>query len=112
MLSLLIFVQFWKPPYRPEFVTTTTVSIGHKDEEKAGDDGSAAQREHDDDHVVQDKVAIEEQEDPATDGADKRTVSTQGGDYEEERAIIKKPSLLEGAIAWSPWVSIIVVVIM
>ncbi|ORX55785.1 lactate permease [Hesseltinella vesiculosa] len=100
LLSLLVFVQFWKPPYRPEFVTTTTVSIGSNDEEKVAVKPDSTDSD-------EGKVEVEERDAPLADTLAETNVS----DDVTQTMNVEKPSLLESVVCWSPWVLIIVIVI-
>ncbi|KAI9280783.1 lactate permease [Sporodiniella umbellata] len=86
LISLIVFVQFWKPKYRPEFQSMIkSVKNFNGDEEKVSESNSTF----------------------------KKMQTKQDGSnpvYTEELEI-KKPNMRESLLAWSPWTIIIVVVI-
>ncbi|KAI9497076.1 lactate permease [Zychaea mexicana] len=91
LLSLIVFLRYWKPPYREEFACVYAPTKQHNDEESAG--------------------AVAPTDDNLNNG--KHQVASAGStqDHSNEKVEIAKPTLYESILAWSPWVCIVVVVI-
>lgn len=123
LLSVIIFVQYWKPKYRPEYALTFRASHGRVDDEEAANVRSAARLQAESSNNGANSIRS------AADGNEKMEVShdqdensdASGSKQEQEivdpTAVVPiselvKPTWLEAVVAWSPWVLIIVVVIM
>ncbi|RCH80333.1 hypothetical protein CU098_004915, partial [Rhizopus stolonifer] len=93
LISLIVFVQFWKPKYRPEFHALLVPSQpAVTDEENMQDDDSISEK----------------------DGVEKNTVTFENAPpsiTNQNSLEIQKPNMKETLLAWSPWTIIIVVVI-
>lgn len=121
MIALVVFLQYWKPPYRAEYACTYTPTRPANDEESKAADKNQEQKQVEDvrDGAKGDKTEVTYDDHPHDDavagnsGGDS-TNSNKGVDGVSPSPIteLAKPTLLESIVAWSPWVSIIVVVIM
>ncbi|KAG0172595.1 hypothetical protein DFQ30_010121 [Apophysomyces sp. BC1015] len=95
LLAIIIFVQYWKPPYRAEYEATIGVK-SHTDEETSD---SLSTTTNQDTFRKADVSA----------GSDNGTSTAK--DDNQPKLVLEKPTWLEMAVAWSPWVIIVVVVI-
>ncbi|KAI9359510.1 lactate permease [Pilaira anomala] len=119
LISIVGFVQFWKPKYRPEFEasltamkstspdienmsarSSTSVNNNATPSEKAQSEGTPV--------VDSDKNSIQQIEHEAN--GDDASAGKANAAIPLQAAIVK-PSLRETLLAWSPWISIVVVVI-
>jgi glycolate permease len=126
LISIVVFVQFWKPKYRPEYhATFITNKPSPVDEENADQSSTLSENAHSGKYQTQEissKASISERENVGsieqleansslehnskeTDGAD----NTKGG---LQKLDVERLSLKQTLLAWSPWVIIVVVVIM
>lgn len=119
LIALVVFLQFWKPPYRPEFACTYTPSKPANDEEsKAADTNQQQQQQQQDiqEATKGEKTYVEDHPNDAVAGGsgDDSINSNKEGNVISSSPIteLAKPTLMESIVAWSPWVCIIVVVIM
>lgn len=95
LLAIIGFVQYWKPPYRAEYEATIRVNTS-SDEEKTNVSVT---------HVP-------ETDQTKSDASKESHSAEEDDDHEPHTALaLTKPSWLETAIAWSPWIIIVVVVI-
>lgn len=115
LISIIGFVQWWKPPYNEKYVATMVVSGG---EEPL----TPPQRRSSE---VSGKQEIQEEENAALDGEEthhgsdeKATSSDDANPTEVEHrqvapanTVIEKPTLYEALFAWLPWLLIVVIVI-
>ncbi|KAI7867814.1 lactate permease [Spinellus fusiger] len=93
LLCLVGFVQFWKPPYHPEFKAAMHVKESTKeDEETTGIEKNSSVEETENTQWTQSA--------PSTQQNESSTV-----------LCLEKPSLWESILAWSPWIIIVIVVI-
>lgn len=124
LISLIAFVQFWKPKYRPEFaaslVSEHTPAI---DEENINDTRSSIHENVE--NISKDKtetgVGLEDTGRPQNAAAEneKGVISHhehESNSFDETAAPkaleVERPNVRETLLAWSPWVIIVVVVIM
>ncbi|KAI8988061.1 lactate permease [Mycotypha africana] len=120
LVSLIAFVQFWKPKYRPEYhARMVAVDTKHSDEEnnishrsssnRSVSDGNASYMSHTKEKQQVEEVA--EIQDP--DGTHAAVGSNNDREIEgtTEQLLIDKLTIREMLLAWSPWVLIVVVVI-
>ncbi|KAG1461980.1 hypothetical protein G6F46_002968 [Rhizopus delemar] len=93
LIALIIFVQFWKPKYRPEYhaLLVGTPSTRH-DEENSQGMTSVSDTEKNNDVTHEENATSEN-------AGDRQTLE------------IQKPNFKETLLAWSPWTIIVVVVI-
>ncbi|CAO3579480.1 unnamed protein product [Absidia cylindrospora] len=126
LFSLIIFVQFWKPPYRPEFEAHVHMQTPNKDEEAPSTTSATAPGNEldsslpkyassSDDGKIQ-LETIDQKEEQQTTGNSihsnqDSTKEAQIADPSEKSITLKKTTWLEAAVAWSPWLIIVVVVI-
>lgn len=107
LISLVGFVQFWKPKYRPEF---EAIFVPIKNDIP------------DEENVSHKSPSINEQNDSFEKNRTE-AVETEGGELQGSgaakendtipiRAAVVKPNAREILLAWSPWVLIVCVVIM
>ncbi|KAI9270354.1 lactate permease [Phascolomyces articulosus] len=127
LLSLIFFLRFWKPPYREEYACTFTTTTQKNDEEAEGagvtqEKVSAGSTQQQDEkvEVSQTDKLDNGSETPSGSGLANDRNSTHSKDGDEvapnPEAItpiseLVKPTLWESILAWSPWVCILVVVI-
>lgn len=111
LISILVFVQFWKPPYRAEF----DANLIAKDESKIDEENaekrsteSRSSRASVDSKLETTEIENPEQIPPKEEGAEE----AQNSGYTPGALEIVKPTLKESILAWSPWVLIVVIVIM
>lgn len=125
LISLIAFVQFWKPKYRPEFaaslVSETKPTV---DEENINDTNSSIREnfvntEKDNIEVGGGSKDVGRPHNMNAAENEKGVVSLHEGESnsldesETPKAIaVEKPNMRETLLAWSPWVIIVVVVIM
>lgn len=115
LISLIGFVQFWKPKYRAEFAASLTpINSMSNDEENNSRRNSSINRND----TTAEKVQAEGSSVPGekfqdTQIEDKNAVPCDG-EAEEAPAglLVERPNMRETLLAWSPWVIIVVVVIM
>lgn len=128
LLSLIAFVQFWKPPYRKEFECNYHAVKPNQDVEKVGaeqkeqetygpssSDSADAVSVHRDEKTEVDKASNHSSprgSSPTHENADREDIATTDPTAIVPTTDITKPTLMETVIAWSPWVLIVVVVIM
>lgn len=127
LFSLIIFVQYWKPPYRPEFEAKLNLSPVDSDDVEGKkvdeiDSKSNNQNHKDyqstaivDKHTDNDKIQIESRDNlsqlNSTD-TDLNNNEDENNQHQPTKSSdVQKTTLLESAIAWSPWLIIVVVVI-
>ncbi|CAO3672020.1 unnamed protein product [Umbelopsis ramanniana] len=115
LISIIGFVQWWKPPYSEKYVATMVVSGG---EEPL----TPPQRRSSE---VSGKQEIQEEENAALDGeethhgSDEKVTSSDDANPTEvehrqvapANTVIEKPTLYEALFAWLPWMLIVVIVI-
>ncbi|KAI8141185.1 lactate permease [Fennellomyces sp. T-0311] len=122
LISLIVFLRFWKPPYREEYACTYTPTKQHEDEEAKPvekSDSASGTRE-----ATDEKAEVGYLDDNGPGGStanDSSSVNSKKGgaadsDVPDPEAItpiseIAKPTLYESILAWSPWVFIVVIVI-
>ena len=101
LISIIGFVQYWKPKYRPEFAAA--LASTHKqntDEERNVDNGSS----------------VNEEAEAATEDSSKEKQSEKAVTHNENvlptKLQVEKLSWWETFMGWSPWLIIVVVVIM
>jgi glycolate permease len=123
LISLVVFVQFWKPKYRPEYAASLSASKPSSIDEENVNRRNSSIREHDgnsEKYEPQGTTSAEKAEIAHNEEAGDRVSLSQDDslprnetDAEEEAAVIvERPNLRESILAWSPWVLIIIVVIM
>lgn len=127
LISLVVFVQFWKPKYRPEYAASlASIKTSSIDEENANQNKVSVTRNssHDGNSEKYEPEAVnttsEEKAQVAhTEEVGERvssnndSISPREDVTEEAYALtVERPNLRESILAWSPWVIIIVVVIM
>ncbi|KAG1150123.1 hypothetical protein G6F37_000612 [Rhizopus arrhizus] len=97
LIALIIFVQFWKPKYRPEYhaLLVGAPSTG-SDEENSRDMTSVSEIKND---TEKNNDVTHEENATSENTGDRQTLE------------IQKPNLKETLLAWSPWTIIVVVVI-
>ncbi|KAF7724999.1 hypothetical protein EC973_000492 [Apophysomyces ossiformis] len=95
LLSIIIFVQYWKPPYRAEY--EANIGVKRKTDEETTDSYPSAAHS-----TTCAKIEVSENEEQYPSTTERK---------KEEQLVLAKPTWLETAIAWSPWVIIVVVVI-
>lgn len=125
LISIIIFVQFWKPPYRPEYeahmvVAKTNVNDEENHADEISNHSNVSEKQHiehsskvespdsvvevhQENHVAQPSNLS--QDNVAHDSI--TSAKEKGGQLE-----IEKLTLRETLLAWSPWTLIVVVVIM
>lgn len=120
LLSVIAFVQFWKPPYRSEYEANIDFSL--KDdhtqvEKKEKQDTSSSIEEDESSHNKDGKYILEKIEhsyhhhhDIMNSGED--TENQLNNNHTAPKVIIDILTWKETLLAWSPWVIIVVVVIM
>jgi lactate permease len=98
LIALIIFVQFWKPKYRPEYhaLLVGAPSTG-SDEENSRDMTSVSEIKND---TEKNNDVTHEENATSENAGDRQTLE------------IQKPNFKETLLAWSPWTIIVVVVIM
>ncbi|CAO3627506.1 unnamed protein product [Cunninghamella echinulata] len=120
LFSLILFVQYWKPPYRPEFEAKLKLTPVNSDDVE-GNEPSEQNIKHQPSTIDQisgsDKIQIENRDNlsqlTSRDSDDDINNNNEGMADPKIPATnqIQKTTLLESAIAWSPWLIIVVVVI-
>lgn len=125
LLSLIIFVQFWKPPYREEFALKYHPTSQDDDEEKNtratvapeadGNTSGSTSREASGSRDEKVELSHHEQTEQSDRGSAKSSPDIDN--VPDPLAItsvdqLEKPTWIETAYAWSPWLLIVVVVIM
>ncbi|KAI9029596.1 lactate permease [Phycomyces nitens] len=106
LLSLIIFVQFWKPPYRAEYEATVGKMRTQGDIEAAGGVGPAPVENHERPLSISSGVSA------APNNSEKATdINKQEIETTEDVKSYVKPTFRETLLAWSPWIIIVVVVI-
>ncbi|SAL98245.1 hypothetical protein [Absidia glauca] len=119
LVALIVFVQFWKPPHRPEFEAKLFVDSPNKDEEAPApteENKSATQSDNND---KDEKVHMETIDQDGLDRTASNHSSTKTEDQSQTTpakqpiplATLTKTTWMEAAIAWSPWLLIVVIVI-
>ncbi|KAI8646113.1 lactate permease [Parasitella parasitica] len=118
LISIIIFVQFWKPKYRPEFEAHMVVSkAASSDEENDADRVSNHHSNQSEKQHIEhsSKEPAKEQSDVVQSGnsyGGEGVVAHDGATSIKERGLdIEKLSIRETLLAWSPWTLIVVVVI-
>jgi lactate permease len=116
LISIVTFVQFWKPKYRPEFqatFTTTKPSAAH-DEENADNNSSLNEKTNSGKYQTEEsspKASISEREN--VDSIENNNgVGEDTGKGGLQKLDVERLTLRQTMLAWSPWVIIVVVVIM
>ncbi|KAI8394156.1 lactate permease [Radiomyces spectabilis] len=125
LVSIVVFVRFWKPKYRPEFHANFVSAA--EDVEKGQNLQHAHQHEekvqqeiekHHDSHEIrhEEKVQQETEERPPSspssfEGSKDSKVDPNEYDDKEQPLNMDPPTLKEALLAWSPWVIIVVIVI-
>ena len=130
LIALIGFVQFWKPKYRPEYAAALITTKSPFEDEESVDSSRASHRDTNsikqpsagDPHTTEGKYEttqteniVENQEHPSQqEGDHKETYKNQVPAEEDgpKALAVKKPNTRETLLAWSPWVIIVVVVIM
>lgn len=123
LISLIAFVQFWKPKYRPEFAASLVSETKSTTDEENIIDANSSIREN---------VANTEKDKTEVGDGSKEAGGAQINAAENEKGVVshhehesnsldetetpkaiavEKPNLRETLLAWSPWVIIVVVVI-
>lgn len=114
LISLVGFVQFWKPKYRAEFAASLTPVKSSTDDEESNSrrssiiqNGATAEKSQ----TEGSSAPTEKVED--TQIEDRNNLTTNGESKKEASAsLVVRPNVRETLLAWSPWVIIVVVVIM
>ena len=120
LISLIVFLRFWKPPYREEFACTYTPTKQHNDEEATPAENTERDEKAQVSYLDGDNAGNSTTHDGNESLHSKNSNKKGGaavGDVPDPEAItpisdIAKPTLYESILAWSPWVCIVVVVIM
>ncbi|KAI9320787.1 lactate permease [Dichotomocladium elegans] len=121
LLALIGFLQFWRPPYRQEYECTFAPSREANDEEaKVGAEASTSASNDEKAQVTHSENGLGATDKASIDGktdSEKHAKHVVEGTEENLMSTnpikdLAKPRLLESIIAWSPWVLIIVIVIM
>jgi lactate permease len=133
LISIIGFVQFWKPKYRPEFAASLVAdNRSVVDEENIQNDNRSSSSHIDNDgnsakyreERIERAVSAKEEKSTfaQTEKANEDHVSQHNQEdateeiYENEAPPtsigVQKPNTRETLLAWSPWVIIVVVVIM
>lgn len=125
LISLIVFVQFWKPPYRPEFeahliVAKANVNDEENNADKLSNHSGVSEKqhiEHSSKVESPDSVVEERQEhdivQPSSLSEDSvaRDSITSAKEKGHQLAV-EKLTIRETLLAWSPWTLIVLVVIM
>ena len=111
LISLIVFLRFWKPPYREEFACTFSTGTSKTDEEAAEDIEEKRENEADDSDAAK-QHSDEKVEVSHSNRSDDGTEEPPNPEAITPLSEIVKPTLWESILAWSPWVLIVVVVIM
>ncbi|CEI87443.1 Putative Lactate permease [Rhizopus microsporus] len=109
LISLIAFVQFWKPKYRPEYHAKLIGADRTCTDEESHHIGST----HSSTESKEEKQQIEDVNDQ-TEGSiqsNKHTVTHHENTEDRPSMEIQKPNLRETLLAWSPWTIIVIVVI-
>jgi lactate permease len=126
LFATVIFVQFWKPKYRPEFVASMDQTKSLADDEENEKVSSSNASKKDELAGSSEKVLDESNSSKHGSGEVKQEISNtedvtqenDDNDNENENdgpAVgmeVVKPTLKQSILAWSPWLLIVVVVIM
>lgn len=123
LLVIIVFVQYWKPKYRPEFEARLTESAVSGDENDMlaaalADDASSTHSNNAVDGAnkgadkpqttwIENASRINEETNP--DGVNDE--ENPGPSKPDKSAALEKPSLYETVLAWSPWALIVILVI-
>ncbi|KAI7886952.1 lactate permease [Lichtheimia hyalospora FSU 10163] len=119
MIALVVFLQYWKPPYRPEYACTyTPTRPGNDEESKVSDPNQPQQQDDNQEGSKGDKTQVTYVDDHPHDAVAGSSGEDSVNSHKEVDGVspspiteLAKPTILESIVAWSPWVSIIVVVI-
>lgn len=109
LISLIAFVQFWKPKYRPEYHAKLIGADRTRTDEESHHIGST----HSSTESKEEKQQIEDVNDQ-TEGSiqsNKHTVTHHENTEDRPSMEVQKPNLRETLLAWSPWTIIVIVVI-
>ncbi|KAI7860199.1 lactate permease [Circinella umbellata] len=104
LISLIVFLRFWKPPYREEYACTFSADTRKDDEEVAKEVDQRIENEGEQQTDEKAEVSHNNKSDDGTDEPPNPEAITPLSE-------VVKPTLWESILAWSPWVSIVVVVI-
>ncbi|CEG78206.1 Putative Lactate permease [Rhizopus microsporus] len=109
LISLIAFVQFWKPKYRPEYHARLIGADRTRTDEESHHMGSI----HSSTEPKEEKEQIEDVNQQTEDSiqSNKHTVTHHENTEDHPSIEIQKPNLRETLLAWSPWTIIVIVVI-
>ncbi|KAI8883020.1 lactate permease [Backusella circina FSU 941] len=120
LFATVIFVQFWKPKYRPEFAASIDQSNTSAKDEENEETSSTNASKNGEVAGSSEKVLDETNNSQHGSGEIKQEISnteevTQENNNNEDGPVIGmevvKPTLKQSILAWSPWLLIVVVVI-
>jgi lactate permease len=115
LISIIGFVQWWKPPYNEKYVATLVVAGGQEaiEQERRHSGASSKQEVQEHEHMPADETNdyntnLGEVE------KDRDNGPTSEAEYPKTRpanTLVEKPTLYEALFAWLPWMLIVVIVI-
>jgi lactate permease len=102
LLSVIAFVQYWKPLYRPEYEANLNFLLADQSSESINENNNISNSSNE-------KYTVEKvvENNSSSDTENQSTLVRRNSEQEMERLTWK-----ETLLAWSPWVIIVVVVIM
>jgi glycolate permease len=124
LISIISFVQFWKPPYNEKYVAVMRVNGAdvamNNDTTRRGSSHSSKQEVSEHEHAEGDELSDQHHDlDGSGPGIEKgEAMSKVDSNTEDDgqyvrpaNAAVQKPTLYEALFAWLPWILIVVVVI-
>ncbi|CEP11964.1 hypothetical protein [Parasitella parasitica] len=116
LISIIIFVQFWKPKYRPEFEAHMVVSkaIGSDEEndvDRVSNHSNQSEKQHIEHSPKEPTKGEQNSVVHSGDSSGEDVVHDSVTSTKEKGLDIEKLSIRETLLAWSPWTLIVVVVI-
>lgn len=115
LISLIAFVQFWKPKYRPEYEAVMVPTKREMSDEESVSHKSSSVNEQDDSLGKNQTEGAEKNNATRVEAKDGESHVSEGSKEKNITPIgiaIVKPNAREIMLAWSPWVLIVCVVIM
>lgn len=113
LISLIAFVQFWKPKYRAEYAASVSpIKSRNNDEESNSRRSSLNQNEATAGNVqAGEKASSEKVEDTQIEDRNDESADAEPKDG-PAKLLVQRPNTRETLLAWSPWALIVIVVIM